>query len=84
MIWGEQGVGDEVIYASIIPEFEKLDCNVGIECRGKLVEIFQWTFPWAEVREAGAINCEESEVYALFDYQIPFASIVPFFQNNTG
>ena len=80
MIWGEQGVGDEVIYASIIPEFEKLACNVGIECAPKLVELFQWTFPWAEVRETGAVNCEGSEVYALFDYQIPSGSLAPLFR----
>jgi len=80
LLWGEQGIGDELMFASIIPEFEKLDCNVGIECAAKLVEIFQWSFPWAEVRETGAVNCEGNEVYGLFDYQIPFGSLAPIFR----
>jgi tetratricopeptide (TPR) repeat protein len=80
LLWAEQGIGDEIQFASLIPEFKELGCNVGIECAAKLVELFQWSFPWAEVRETGAVNCEESEVYALFDYQIPFGSIAPLFR----
>ena len=80
LLWAEQGIGDEVQYASLIPEFKDLDCHVGIECAAKLIEIFQWSFPWAEVREAGAVNCEGNEIYNLFDYQIPFGSIAPLFR----
>ncbi|MBT3777962.1 MAG: tetratricopeptide repeat protein [Pelagibacteraceae bacterium] len=80
LLWAEQGIGDEIEFASLIPEFKELGCNVGIECAAKLIELFQWSFPWAEVRETGAVNCEESEVYALFDYQIPFGSIAPLFR----
>ena len=36
--------------------------------------------PWAEVRETGAINCEGSEIYSQFDYQIPMGSIAPLFR----
>ena len=32
------------------------------------------------MRETGAVNCEGSEVYSLFDYQIPFGSIAPLFR----
>jgi len=77
LLWAEQGIGDEIHFASLIPEFKDLGCNVGIECAAKLVELFQWSFPWAEVRETGAVNCEGSEAYGLFDYQIPFGSIAP-------
>jgi tetratricopeptide (TPR) repeat protein len=80
LLWAEQGIGDEIEFASLIPEFKELGCNVGIECAAKLVELFQWSFPWAEVRETGAVNCEGSEVYALFDYQIPFGSMAPLFR----
>ncbi len=80
LIWGEQGIGDEIRFASLIPEFKDLGCNVGIECAAKLVELFQWSFPWAEVRVNGAVNCEGSEFYGLFDYQIPMGSIAPLFR----
>jgi tetratricopeptide (TPR) repeat protein len=80
LIWGEQGIGDQIAFASIIPEFEKLACNVGIECAAKLVEVFQWTFPWAEVREDGDLNCEGSVIYSQFHYQIPMGSLAPLFR----
>jgi tetratricopeptide (TPR) repeat protein len=80
LLWAEQGIGDEIQFASLIPEFKNLKCYVLIECAAKLVEIFQWSFPWAEVRETGAINCEGDEGYRQFDYQIPMGSIAPFFR----
>ena len=80
LIWAEQGIGDEIQFATLIPEFEKLECHVGIECAPKLVAILQWSFPWAAVREAGGINCEGSEVYSQFDYQIPMGSLAPQFR----
>jgi tetratricopeptide (TPR) repeat protein len=80
LIWAEQGIGDEFQFSTLIPEFEKLGCKVGIECAAKVVEIFQWSFPWAEVRETGAIHCEGSEIYSQFDYQIPMGSLAPIFR----
>jgi len=81
LIWAEQGIGDHIMFASLMPEFEKLECKVGIECAPKLVEIFQWSFPWAEVRGGSGSNLsEKSEIYSLFDYQIPMGSLAPLFR----
>jgi tetratricopeptide (TPR) repeat protein len=80
LLWAEQGIGDQIVYASLIPEFKDLGCNVGIECAAKLVDVFQWSFPWADVRETGMINCEEIEIYSQFDYQIPMGSLAPQFR----
>jgi len=57
-----------------------LGCDISIECAAKLVDVFQWSFPWAEVRETGVINSVGSETYNCFDYQIPFGSIPPLFR----
>ena len=80
LLWAEQGIGDEIQFASLIPEFKDLGCNVGIECAAKLVNVFHWSFPWAEVSKTGMINCEEIDIYSQFDYQIPMGSIAPFFR----
>ena len=80
LIWAEQGIGDQIQFATLIPEFEKLECRVGIECAPKLVAILQWSFPWAEVRETGEINCKGSVIYSQFDYQIPMGSLAPLFR----
>jgi tetratricopeptide (TPR) repeat protein len=80
LIWAEQGIGDEIQFATLIPEFKNFDCYVLIECATKLVDVFQWSFPWAVVREAGEIDCEGSEIYNKFDYQIPMGSLAPVFR----
>jgi tetratricopeptide (TPR) repeat protein len=82
LIWSEQGIGDEIMYASIIPEFEHLAQKVVIECSKKLVLIFQWTFPWAEVKETGPIKCECFPYYNEFDYQMSAGSLMRFFRHS--
>jgi hypothetical protein len=41
--YGEQGLGDEIHFASAIPKLAK-DCNVILECRGKLESLFSRSF----------------------------------------
>jgi len=82
LIWSEQGIGDEIMFASIIPEFEHLAEKVVIECAMKLALIFQWAFPWAEVKETGPVNCIHFDYYNTFDYQIPSGSIAKFFRQS--
>lgn len=45
----EQGLGDEVLYASLIPEIEKSLSHLGIGVEPRLVSLFQRSFPKAEV-----------------------------------
>ena len=82
LITAEQGIGDEIMFASIIPEFEHLAEKVVIECAMKLALIFQWAFPWAEVKETGPVKCEHIAYYNEFDYQIPSGSIARFFRRS--
>ena len=82
LIWSEQGIGDEIMYASIIPEFEHLSEKVVIECSMKLALVFQWAFPWAEVKATGPVQCENIAYYNQFDYQIPSGSLMRFFRHS--
>jgi tetratricopeptide (TPR) repeat protein len=45
---GEQGIGDEISFASMIPEMQK-DINVILECDHKLESLFKRSFPGVEV-----------------------------------
>jgi Flp pilus assembly protein TadD len=48
LIWSEQGVGDEVMFASLLPElFGKLDCV--LECDPRLVPLFARSLPGVEL-----------------------------------
>lgn len=50
VVWGEQGIGDEILYASMIPDLIALDpARLLIECAPRLVPLFARSFPTAEV-----------------------------------
>lgn len=44
LIWGEQGVGDEVHFAGIIPDLLDAGAKVVLECEQRLVPLFQRSF----------------------------------------
>lgn len=48
LIWNEQGIGDEVMFSSLVPELAgELDCIV--ECDPRLVSLFRRSLPKAEI-----------------------------------
>ncbi len=53
LIWGDQGLGDQIIYASIIPELKACAGRIVIELEPRLVSLFARSFPDAEIVAAG-------------------------------
>lgn len=49
-IYGEQGLGDEIMYASILPDACKRAKHVVLECDKRLKGLFTRSFPEVEVR----------------------------------
>jgi hypothetical protein len=49
LLWGEQGVGDEILFASLVPEVLTSSKGCWIECEARLVPLFSRSFPQAEV-----------------------------------
>ncbi|WP_372399252.1 tetratricopeptide repeat protein [Azospirillum sp. HJ39] len=50
LVWSEQGVGDEILFASCFESLQGLDGPVTVECDKRLVSLFARSFPWAAVR----------------------------------
>ncbi len=44
VVYGEQGIGDEIMFASLLPDVMK-DCNVIFECHKRLHRLFSHSFP---------------------------------------
>lgn len=80
LVWREQGIGDEVRYASLLPELKDLGGSVTFECSPKLAPLFEHSFPWAKIRHEGPLECRGDEDYAEFDYQIPVGSLGKMFR----
>lgn len=49
IVYGEQGLGDEVMYASCIPDVQRDAASVILECDKRLQGLFRRSFPGVEV-----------------------------------
>ena len=49
LIWGEQGVGDEVLCGSMIPDLISRDIDFILECDRRLVPLFRRSWPEANI-----------------------------------
>lgn len=49
LIWGEQGVGDEILFASVLPDAIQAAGHCVVECDPRLVTLFARSFPQAEI-----------------------------------
>jgi tetratricopeptide (TPR) repeat protein len=49
LIWTDQGLGDELIYSSMVPDLQKKGVNIVLECSKRLVPLFKRSFTGAAV-----------------------------------
>ena len=70
LLWGEQGIGDQIIYGSLIPAIRKQADYVTAMLDPRLVSIFARSMP--DVRFMSSIEQVRSDLHTS---QIPFASI---------
>ncbi len=69
MIWREQGVGDEIRFAALIPLLpQSVRNNLTLECDHRLVGLFSRSIPEVRVRS-------ESQTMNDFDYHLPIGSL---------
>ena len=50
LVWSEQGVGDEILFASCFDALQGREGPVTVECDRRLVGLFARSFPWVSVR----------------------------------
>ena len=53
-VWGEQGLGDEILYAGMIEDLRKLSPSIIFEVEPRLVTLFQRSFPQVRVVASGS------------------------------
>ncbi len=76
LVHGEQGLGDEVLFASCLPDLLKLGADCIVECDPRLVPLFARSFAGAKVvpRRSYALAPPIDELPEP-DYQIPMGSL---------
>jgi len=77
MIWREQGVGDEIMFASCYDGVRPLVGHCIIECDKRLIPLFARSFPWATVRAETPKGATPD-----FNMQIPAGSLPKMFRRD--
>lgn len=80
LLHGEQGLGDEMMFASVIPELiaqaEMCGAKIIIACKAPLVRLFQHSFPSTQVI-AHAYNKPALQIVNMpIDAQLPFGHLL--------
>ncbi len=83
MVWREQGLGDEMMFLSCLPEVIPKCKKVIVECDPRMVTLFQRSFPAVTVRpQAYAPAPSFTPVYQDFERHIPAGSLMRFLRNH--
>jgi tetratricopeptide (TPR) repeat protein len=69
LVWGEQGIGDEILFAATYQEVIDAAQDCLIECAPKLVPLFSRSFPGARV--VAKSDPPHPETAQGYDYQCP-------------
>ena len=77
LVYPEQGLGDEIMYASCIPELVSRARHVSLECDPKLGALFARSFPHCTVtpRPRTMANDWVNQLSPRPDYQVPIGSL---------
>jgi ADP-heptose:LPS heptosyltransferase len=75
LVWGEQGIGDQILHGSILSDLKDFDGQVTVALDKKLLSLFQRTFP-----EYQFIANSPNLDWGPFDQQISIASLGKFFR----
>ncbi len=77
LVWSEQGVGDQILYSSMLHELKKISQKNLISLDKKLIPIFKRSFPSYEF-----INKDEEVSEDRYSHQIPIGSLGRIFRNS--
>jgi tetratricopeptide (TPR) repeat protein len=75
LVCGEQGIGDEILFASCLPELVSATRHCVIECAPKLAAIFRRSFPAATVHGAEQTSPVDWALPLGIDVQSPSGSL---------
>ena len=77
LVWGEQGLGEQIMFSSLIPNLAALGAQIILACERRLVPLFARSFEGVRVvaREAPIANLQA-------DFQIPMGSLAQYFRDD--
>ena len=80
LVWREQGVGDEIRFAGVLPDLIATGASITFESAPKLVPLFRKSFPDVEVRAEQPAEKRRRDDYKGFDFEVPIGSLARHFR----
>jgi tetratricopeptide (TPR) repeat protein len=85
LVYGEQGLGDQIMYASCLPEVIAQSAHCVIDCDARLAELFRRSFPQAFVHGGGATDATSwLAASGPVDLVTPAASVARFLRRSAA
>ena len=85
LVYAEQGLGDEIMFASCVGDLLRQNVNCLVECDHRLVPLFTRSFPAAQIVAKQNSDGSPSLIDGFhFDRQIPMGSLPDIFRRNSG
>ena len=79
LVWREQGIGDEIMFASCVPQLVAAAGRVTVACTDRLVPLFARSFPDAHVIDARRITPPDVESFDI-DYHAAAGALPRYFR----
>jgi len=80
VVFGEQGIGDEVLYATAIPDLIATGANIIYDCHDRLESVMKRSFPEIDIRpNRKDYNSPEWAKDMHIDYRLAIGSLFRFF-----
>jgi len=77
LIWGEQGIGDQIIYGSMLDDVSKIVSRLRVGVDDRLINLLKRSHPTLDM-----ISIKERPANSTFDSYLPMASLGQYFRNH--
>jgi tetratricopeptide (TPR) repeat protein len=85
LVYGEQGLGDEIMFASCLPDLIGTGARCIVECHPKLQQLFERSFPNAAIYASLPDKRVPEDIRAIrIDWEVPIASLPLFYRRSIG
>jgi len=74
LVWAEQGIGDEIMFASMLSDLLEMGDNIIVECDARLIPLFQRSFPKIQFLPR-QVPPDPQLFDTNIDYQIPMGNL---------
>ena len=81
LVWGEQGIGDEILFANCLKDLERDAGKVYFDCHPRLHAIFERSFPNIECRPTRKILKKDLFDDVDIDFHAPIGSICKYYRH---